>query len=497
MPRGHGDEGDSPTFGEEPRRSGALGGTLAWMGGEVLVYPKVSWQDVAALKQVIGDSHVSSGDSNLDLHSKDESYHEPHRPEVVVWPQKTEDVVAVVKLAHEKGYPVTPWCAGTSLEGNPIPIRGGIVLDFNEMNRILEVRDKDLQVDVEVGIQYRELNDRLRHYGLFFPPDPGAWACLGGMIGNNASGVRTVAYGATRDCVLALEVVMSDGEVIRLGNRAIKSSSGYDLLHLMVGAEGTLGIVTKATLRLRGLPPEYLTVVATFPTVHDGCEAVSDTIRYGLSPAALELMDAAVVAEINRDQKMSLEEKPMLFLEFHNVNESALASQFELVQSVLEEHGAMRVERGIGADERARLWEVRHGALESIKRNHPGKAVLLVDTCVPISRYAEMVDRAKEAVEREGVTGFFWGHAGDGNLHLGLLFESSDVTAKAAVQRVNRAVVEHSIAIGGSCTGEHGIGVGKLPFVEAEHGKALEYMRRIKRALDPKGILNPGKMLPD
>ncbi|MHB8763838.1 MAG: FAD-binding oxidoreductase [Deferrisomatales bacterium] len=460
-------------------------------------YPPVTAEDVARLKQLVGETHVSTGESNLDLHSKDESYHAPHRPDVVVWPQKTADVVAVVKLAGERGYAVTPWCAGTSLEGNPIPVKGGIVLDFNEMARVLEIREKDLQVDVEVGIQYRELNNQLRHYGLFFPPDPGAWASLGGMIGNNASGVRTVAYGATRDCVLGMEVVTAEGEVLKLGSRAIKSSSGYDLLRLMIGSEGTLGIVTQATLRLRGLPPEYLTVVATFPTVHDACEAVSDTIRYGLNPAALELMDQAVVAEINRDQKMSLDEKPMLFLEFHNVNQAALESQYEMVEALLQEHRALKIEKGVGPDERVRLWEVRHGALESLKRNHPGKSVLLVDSCVPISRYAEMVDKAKEAVAREGTTGFFWGHAGDGNLHLGLMYDAADPGAMAAVQRVNRAVVEHSLAIGGTCTGEHGVGVGKLPFVAAEHGAALGYMRRIKQALDPKGILNPGKMLPE
>lgn len=461
-----------------------------------MAYPRVTPEDIALLKQSIGDRHVSAGESNLDLHSRDESYHEPHRPDVVVWPQKTGDVVAAVTLAARKGYAVTPWCAGTSLEGNPIPVKGGICLDFTEMNRILEIREKDLQVDVEVGVPYRELNNRLRHHGLFFPPDPGAQACIGGMIGNNASGVRTVAYGATRDCILALEVVMADGCVIRLGSRAIKSSSGYDLLRLMVGSEGTLGIVTQATLRLKGLPPEYLTVVATFPTVRHACDAVGDTIRYGLNPAALELMDSAVVAEINRDRKMALDEKPMLFLEFHNVNASALESQFGMVEGLLQEHHAETVVRGIGGDERIRLWEVRHGALESIKRNHPGRSVLLVDTCVPISRYSEMVDKAQEAVEREGATGFVWGHAGDGNLHLGLMYDPVDTSAREAVERVNRAVVEHSIASGGTCTGEHGVGIGKLPFVAAEHGKALDYMRRIKAALDPQGILNPGKMLP-
>jgi len=461
-----------------------------------MAFPRVTPEDIAFLKQAIGDQHVSAGASNLDLHSRDESYLEPHRPDVVVWPQKTGDVVAAITVASRKGYAVTPWCAGTSLEGNPIPIRGGICLDFTEMNRILEIREKDLQVDVEVGVPYRDLNNRLRHHGLFFPPDPGAQACIGGMIGNNASGVRTVAYGATRDCVLALEAVMADGCVIRLGSRAIKSSSGYDLLRLMVGSEGTLGIVTQATLRLKGLPPEYLTVVATFPTVRNACDAVSDTIRYGLNPAALELMDAAVVAEINRDRKMALDEKPMLFLEFHNVNTSALESQFGMVEGLLQEHRAETVVRGIGADERIRLWDVRHGALESIKRNHPGRSVLLVDTCVPISQYSEMVDKAREAVEREGAVGFVWGHAGDGNLHLGLMYDPADTAAWKAVERVNRAVVEHSIASGGTCTGEHGVGIGKLPFVAMEHGKALDYMRRIKAALDPQGILNPGKMLP-
>jgi D-lactate dehydrogenase (cytochrome) len=317
------------------------------------------------------------------------------------------------------------------------------------------------------------------------------------MIGNNASGVRTVAYGATRDCILALEVVTADGEVLHLGSRAIKSSSGYDLLRLMVGSEGTLGIVTRATLRLRGLPPEYLTIVAVFPTVRDACDAVRDIVRYGLNPAALELMDATVVSEINRDRKMGLDEKPMLFLEFHNVNGPALETQFAMVDGLLREHRALDIRRGIGADERARLWEVRHGALESIKRNHPGRSVLLVDTCVPVSRYSEMVAKAKEAVDKEGVAGFFWGHAGDGNLHLGLLYPPGDPAAREAVDRVNRIVVEHGISAGGSCTGEHGVGIGKLPFMAAEHGKALAYMRRIKTALDPKGILNPGKMLPE
>lgn len=460
-------------------------------------YPRVTNDDIAFLKQTIGEGHVSTGESNLDLHAKDESHHESHRPDVVIWPQETADVVTVVKLANDRRYAVTAWGAGSSLEGNPIPVKGGIVLDLSEMNRIIEIRENDLQTDVEAGVQYKELNSRLRRHGLFFPPDPGAGATIGGMIGNNASGVRTVAYGATRDCILGMEVVMADGEVIRLGSRAIKSSSGYDLLRLMVGSEGTLGIVTGATLRLRGLPPEYLTVVAAFSAVDDACQAVSAIMRYGLNPAALELMDEAVVGEINRDQKMSLEVKPMLFLEFHNVSRAALENQYGMVEPLLQECRALGIERGFGSEERSRLWEVRHGALDSIKRNHPGQNVLLVDTCVPISCYAQMVQKAKDAVLREGATGFFWGHAGDGNLHLGLMYDPADPSATASVERVNRTVVQHSIAAGGTCTGEHGVGIGKLPFLESEHGKALDYMRRLKHALDPKGILNPGKVLPE
>ena len=282
-----------------------------------------------------------------------------------------------------------------------------------------------------------------------------------------------------------------------MGSRAIKTSSGYDLIRLMVGSEGTLGIVTRATLRLRGLPPDYLTIVAVFPTVSEASEAVGDIMRYGLSPSALELMDEAVVAEINHDRMMEMEERPMLFLEFHNVSMSALQIQYQMVESILKEHSVMRIQSDFGADERTRLWEVRHGALESIKRNHPGCSVLLIDTCVPVSRFAEMVGKAKNAVSVERVKGFFWGHAGDGNLHLGLMYDASAPEEREAVMKVNRAVVELSIAAGGTCTGEHGVGMGKLLFMEAEHGKALDYMRRIKKVLDPKGILNPGKVLPE
>jgi D-lactate dehydrogenase (cytochrome) len=457
----------------------------------------VTTRDIALLKSRLAPARVSSGPSVLDLHSRDESYLPPCRPEVVIWPRCTEDVAAVVQLAAARRWAVTPWCAGTSLEGNPIPLRGGIVLDFAEMNRILEVRAGDLQADVEPGVGYRDLNEHLRHLGLFFPPDPGASACIGGMIGNNAAGIRTVAYGATRDGVLALEVVTGAGDVLRLGGRGARMGPGYDLVRLLVGSEGTLGIVTRATLRLRGLPPEHLTAMAVFPSIRGACEAVSETMRRGVDPAACELLDGGVAAEINRDRGAGLPEQPMLFLELHDLGRPALESRWEVLEEILRRHGAQAVERGIGPEERARVWAARHGALESIRRNHPGKAFLQVDACVPVSRFPELAEAARRALDDEGATGFIAGHAGDGNLHVALLVDRADPASFPPAQRVNEAVVARALAMGGTCAGEHGVGAAKLPYMDAEHGAALEVMRRVKAALDPRGILNPGKVLPD
>ncbi len=453
--------------------------------------------EIEELRALLPQVELSTGSSILDLHSRDESHHPPSRPEVVLWPTETEQVAAVLRFASERGVAVTPWASGSSLEGNPVPVRGGIVLDFTHMDRVLEVREDDLQVDVQPGVPYKELNKQLAKHGLFFPPDPGASALVGGMIGNNASGVRTVSYGGTRDSVLALELVLADGRVLELGSRAIKSSSGYDLVRLVVGSEGTLGIVTRATLRLRGLPPAHLAMVATLPSIAAACQAVADTMRFGLQPAALELMDTALVRAINRDRGTALAEAPTLFLEFHNVDDRVLGTQATMVTQLLEEHGATGVRSGVDPQERLRLWEARHGALESIKRQHPGQAVLLVDSCVPIGRYAKLVEAAVEAVESEGAVGYVFGHAGDGNLHLGLVHDPDKREACQRVERVNRAVVAAGLALGGTCTGEHGIGHGKRDFMQAEHGEALELMRGIKALFDPKGILNPGKVLPE
>jgi D-lactate dehydrogenase (cytochrome) len=462
-----------------------------------MAQPSITPTHIDDLRWLLPEAEVSAGESVLDLHSRDESHHPPRRPELVIWPTETGQVATVLRYASAHGLAVTPWAGGTSLEGNPVPTRGGIVLDFTRMDRVLAIRGDDLQVDVQPGVPYRRLNEQLAAHGLFFPPDPGASALIGGMIGNNASGVRTVAYGGTRDRVLALELVLADGRVLELGSRAIKSSAGYDLVSLVVGSEGTLGVVTRATLRLQGLPASHLAMVATLPSVPAACAAVAATIRFGLQPAALELMDQALVRAINLDRGTTLTEAPTLFLEFHNVTDDVLATQATMVTELLEEHGASGVRAGVDPAERLLLWEARHGALESIKRSHPGQAVLLVDSCVPIGAYASLVDQALAAVRAEGVTGYFWGHAGDGNLHLGLVHDPDDQAAMEAVERVNHAVVTAGLALGGTCTGEHGIGMGKRGFMAQEHGDAVALMRGIKVLFDPKGILNPGKILPE
>ena len=309
--------------------------------------------DFSELKAILDERRVSSGESVRHLHSHDESFHAPSLPDVVVWPHTTEEASRLVRWAKGKRVPVTAWGAGTSLEGNPIPVRGGMVMDFNEMNRIIAVRPEDFQADVQAGVIYKELNKRLARDGLFFPPDPGAAATIGGMIGNNASGIRSVRYGATKDYVLRLTVVLPDGEVIHAGNRARKSSSGYNLPALFTGSEGTLGIITEATLKLAGLPVNFMAVRATFPTVLNATTTVYQIMRAGLAPAAMEFLDANVVRVLNADRDLTLEENPTLLMEFSGYSRQGLAEEMAFVEEICQQNGALSIDRGIGAEERA------------------------------------------------------------------------------------------------------------------------------------------------
>ena len=447
--------------------------------------------DFSELKAILDERRVSSGESVRHLHSHDESFHAPSLPDVVVWPHTTEEASRLVRWAKGKRVPVTAWGAGTSLEGNPIPVQGGMVMDFNEMNRIIAVRPEDFQADVQAGVIYKELNKRLARDGLFFPPDPGAAATIGGMIGNNASGIRSVRYGATKDYVLRLTVVLPDGEVIHAGNRARKSSSGYNLPALFTGSEGTLGIITEATLKLAGLPVNFMAVRATFPTVLNATTTVYQIMRAGLAPAAMEFLDANVVRVLNADRDLTLEENPTLLMEFSGYSRQGLAEEMAFVEEICQQNGALSIDRGIGAEERARLWEIRHQTYESIKRYHAGLSPLIMDVAVPLSRYSEMVDFSKNEVR--DLTAYLFGHAGDGNIHVHVMDDPQDAKRWARVEEATRSIVMKALEFEGTCTGEHGIGIGKSRFMQKEHGASLMLMKRLKALLDPDNLFNPGK----
>ena len=447
--------------------------------------------NIDPLKNILDERRISTGDSVRALHARDESYHAPVLPDVVVWPHTTEEVAGLVRFAYENGIPVTPWGAGTSLEGNPIPVKGGMVIDFQEMNRIMAIRREDFQVDVQAGVVYKELNKTLSHDGLFFPPDPGAAATIGGMIGNNASGIRTVKYGATKDYVMKMTVVLPRGGVIHLGNRARKSSSGYNLAALFVGSEGTLGIVTEATLRLVGVPANFMAIRAIFPAAPEATRTVFQIMNSGLSPSAMEFLDGDVVKVLNHDRNMSLEELPMLLMEFDGYSEAGLKEEMAFVEDICRENGAVSLDRGIGQTERIRLWEIRYQTFESIRRYHPGWLPLIVDVAVPLSHYSEMVAFIKDEIR--DLRAYVFGHAGDGNIHVVVMDDPQDRERWSRVEAVNTRIVTKALDFEGTCTGEHGIGIGKRPFLSREHGQSLALMKEMKFLLDPAGLLNPGK----
>jgi D-lactate dehydrogenase (cytochrome) len=457
-------------------------------------YGRVADKELESIRKIVGSERISMGESILALHSKDESFHQRQKPDVVVWPLHAEEISEILKLANEKRIPVTPWGAGTSLEGNPIPIKGGIVLDLQQMNHILELRREDLQVRVEAGIIYKELNQTLSRYGLFFPPDPGASATIGGMVGNNASGIRTIKYGATKDFVLSMVVVLPSGEVIHVGTNAMKTSSGYDLCRLFVGSEGTLGVVTEVNLRLTGLPAEFMAAVVQFNSVREATNTVFQIMCSGLSPAALELLDSATVQVVNQFKKLSLEEKPTLFIEFHSPSANGLKEELEMVKEICRENRSFRFDSGIGREERNRLWEARYGVRESIKVNNPGFYPLVIDTAVPISKYSDMVEWGQKRVEKKGLRGYAFGHAGSGNLHMEILGNPEDKAQWQKVREAEEEIVHFALECGGTATGEHGIGIGKKKFMKKEHGESLTLMKGIKNLLDPNGIMNPGKI---
>jgi D-lactate dehydrogenase (cytochrome) len=459
-----------------------------------LGFNRMDRKDMRTLRAMVEQDRLSTGRSNLDLHSKDQSRHPPRMPEVVIWPRSSAEVAEIIGYANKRFIPVTAWGSGSSLEGNPIPVDGGIVLDFSLMNRILEVRDEGFQADVEPGVIYKELNHKLRHKGLFFAPDPGADATIGGMIANNASGTRTVRYGSTRDNILRLSIVLANGEQIEAGSRASKTSSGYDLKDLFVGSEGTLGLVIEATVKLTGIPAEASAAIITFPSVESAGKAVFEIMRSGLEPSALELLAPDCVGLINREYDLGLGLSPTLFVEYHGPSKARLEEVLEMTQDICQDAGLLDFRSGLGREERDRMFEARHRLAEIIIRSHPGCSHIAIDVAVPIEAYPEMISVVMKEKQKVEIPVYLVSHAGNGNLHVALEGRTGDEKEWAVIEGINERVVSRALSLGGTATGEHGVGIGKRRFMEAEHGKALAWMREIKTLFDPNGILNPGKI---
>ncbi|MGR3320436.1 FAD-binding oxidoreductase [Salipiger abyssi] len=430
-------------------------------------------------------------------HAGNEAHYDEALPDAVAYPETAEEVAQILRACAAGGIPVTAFGTGTSLEGQHLAVTGGVSLDFSRMNRILAIHPEDMNVTVQPGVTRKELNDALRATGLFFPVDPGADASLGGMAATRASGTTAVRYGTMRENVLALEAVMADGSIIRTGSAARKSSAGYDLTHLLVGSEGTLGLITELTLKLHGQPEAVAAATCHFDTVAAAVDCVIATIQSGIPMARIELVDEMMVRGFNLHAGTGLPERPHLFLEFHG-GPAALAEQVAGFRELAAEAGAEGWQEAATTEARSALWALRHGALPAIGALDPGagKRTYSTDVCVPISRLAEAVALARQEASARGLICTIVGHVGDGNFHCGLRFDPKDADQVAQVLAFSGALAEAALRLGGTVSGEHGIGLGKQKYMQAEHGAALDWMRRIKTSFDPQGILNPGKMLP-
>jgi D-lactate dehydrogenase (cytochrome) len=448
---------------------------------------------IAALAATVGNRLVTS-QAVREQHGNTLTWIGNQPPDAVVFPQTTADVQQIVRLCARERVPVIGFGTGTSLEGQVNAPRGGICLDFRDMNRVLTVHAEDLDCVVEPGITRKQLNEHLRDQGVFFPIDPGADASLGGMAATRASGTNAVRYGTMKDNVLALKVVLANGEVMTTATRAKKSSSGYDLTRLIVGSEGTLGIITELTLRLAGIPESIASGVCPFPSVEAACNATIATIQTGIPVARIELLDALQVRACNLYSKLALAETPMLFVEFHGT-EASVAEQSQRFGEIAQEFGGGPFDWATKAEDRTRLWQARHDSYWAQRGLRPGAEALATDVCVPLSRLAECLTETQRDIAENNLLAPIVGHVGDGNFHVGLLVDRDNEEEVARVDAFLERLVARALAMGGTCTGEHGVGQGKMKYLAAEHGEpALQAMRAIKRALDPLDIMNPGKI---
>ena len=450
---------------------------------------------IHALQQQF-QQRFSQGESHRLQHGRDESVHAPQPPDGVVMAESTEEVADVVRLCAAHGVPVIPYGVGSSVEGHVLATHGGISLDLSGMNRVLAIHAEDGDATVQAGVTRKQLNDALKGTGLFFPIDPGADATIGGMAATRASGTNAVRYGTMRDNVMATTTVLADGRIMKTGGRARKSSAGYDLTRLLVGSEGTLGIMTELTVELYPIPEAISAAVCTFPSIEAAVQTVIQTIQLGVPVARIELLDALSLKAINLFSKTTLAEAPTLFFEFHG-SPAGVEEQAQTVQAIADDLGGANFEWATRPEDRTRLWQGRHDAYFACLQLKPGCRCFPTDVCVPISRLAECIAATNEDIAQVSIPIALFGHVGDGNFHLVVLVDTDNAKEMEEAAWISRRVVERAIAMEGTCTGEHGIGLGKKKYLIAEHGEvAVEVMRAVKAALDPRNLLNPGKVLP-
>ena len=445
------------------------------------------------LQELFGN-RIQVSKSACREYGTDESFHGSYPPDAVFSPNTTEEVAQAVRICAKHEFPVIPYGTGTSLEGHICALHGGLCLNMIEMNQVLQVNAEDLDVVIQPGVTRKQLNEYLKDTGLFFPIDPGADASLGGMTATRASGTNAVRYGTMRENVLSLTVVMADGRIIKTAKRARKSSAGYDLTRLFVGSEGTLGVITEITLRVYGIPEKISSAVVAFPELDRAVQAVITTIQIGIPIARIELLDDSMMEALNKYSKLDYPEEHTLFLEFHGT-ENSVQEQVETVQMICEEYGGGNFQWTVYAEDRNRLWQARHDAAYAAKAMRPNAQIWATDVCVPISRLAECIMETKRDIEASSLIAPIVGHVGDGNFHLVLLVDHTDSEEEKRAQALHERMVMRALEMEGTCTGEHGIGYGKMDFLIAEHGESVAVMRTLKKALDPANIMNPGKIV--
>ncbi|MCA3245975.1 MAG: FAD-linked oxidase C-terminal domain-containing protein [Tagaea sp.] len=448
---------------------------------------------IAEIRAFLGE-RLSVAQAVRDQHGKGEAYHAPAPPDAVAFVESTDEVARIVRVCAAHRIPVVPFGAGTALEGHTAALHGGVCIDVSRMNKVLAVNTADLDVRVQPGVTRKQLNEYLRDTGLFFPIDPGADASIGGMTATRASGTNAVRYGTMRENVLALEVVTADGRIVKTARRARKSSAGYDLTRLFVGSEGTLGVITEVTLKVYGIPEATSSAMCAFPSVKAAVDTCIATIQAGIPIARIELADKLQMEAIAKYSKLNVEAAPTLWLEFHGT-EAAVKEQAEFVQAVAAEHGGADFRWATDPAERKKIWQARHDAAYACKGLRPGCSIWATDVCVPISRLADCIVETQADLETSFIPAPIVGHVGDGNFHLCFVLDMNDPKEVAEANRLNDRLVARALAMDGTCTGEHGIGYGKIDFLTAEHGEAVALMRMVKKALDPDNIMNPGKVV--